>query len=171
MTTRRRSCRTVRSAAAVALAALWAACGGRQAETPVPGPGSSSFEWAGLRLEVELVSSPSDRLRAQGTLTNVADGVTEREVPRCVVMLRVYRRDRRVWGDGQESGCFGIRPVRLRPGESETFRRTVPAARILGDTLPAGRYLVRAFWPATTRPGLPRAEIEVTLGAVELETR
>lgn len=149
--------------------ALAAACAGRGPDGPAEGPASNTFEWAGLRLEVELLSSPPDRLRVRGTLSNVRDGVVEREVPRCVVMLRLYRRDRRVWSDGPESGCFGTRSVRLQPGEFDEFHRSLTADRIVGDSLPSGRYAVRAFWPPTSRPGLPRAEIEVGLGGTEIE--
>lgn len=155
--------------AALGLAAVLAACAGHDPGPPAPGPASSSFEWAGVRLEVELLPAPPDRMRARGTLTNVEDGFLEREVPRCVVMLRLYRDDRRAWSDGTGTGCFGSRPVRLRPGESRQFHRTIEAERVLGDSLPAGRYLVRAYWPPTDRPGLPRAEIEVTVGGAELD--
>lgn len=156
-------------AAALCLAAALAACAGHDPAPSSTGPASTSFEWAGLRLEVELVPSPPDRVRARGTLTNVEERFLEREVPRCVVMLRFYRRDRRAWSDGPGTGCFGTRVVRLRPGESRQFRRTLQAARIVGDSLPSGPYLARAFWPGRARPGLPRAEIEVTLGGTELE--
>lgn len=158
-----------RGAAALGLAAALAACAGHDPGPPAPGPASSSFEWAGLRLQVHLLSSPPDRIRARGTLTNLEERLLEREVPRCVVMLRIYRGDRRAWSDGPGTGCFGARVVRLRPGESREFHRTIEAARILGDSLPSGRYLVRAFWPRRVRPGLPRTEIEVTLGGAELE--
>lgn len=156
-------------AAALGLAAALAACAGHDLGPPAPGPASASFEWAGLRLRVDLLPSPPDRLRARGTLTNAEDRFLAREVPRCVVMLRMYRRDRRAWSDGPGTGCFGTRVVRLHPGESRQYRRTLEAARVLGDSLPPGRYLVRAFWPRTVRPGLPRTEIEVTLGGAELE--
>lgn len=158
-----------RRIAALGLAAALAACAGSGPGPSAQRPASTSFEWAGLRLEVELVRSPPDRIRARGTLTNVRERFLEREVPRCVVMLRMYRRDRRAWSDGPETGCFGTRVVRLHPGESHPFDRTIEARRILGDSLPSGSYLVRAFWPGAVRPGLPRAEIEVTLGGVELE--
>lgn len=145
------------------------ACAGADPGPPPPAPGSTSFEWAGVRLRVELLPSPPDRIRARGTLTNVERRFLRREVPRCVVMLRMYRRDRRAWSDGAGTGCFGTRIVRLRPGESRQFDRSIGARRIVGDSLPPGRYLVRAFWPGRDRPGLPRAEIEVTLGGAELE--
>lgn len=155
--------------AALGLFGALAACAGVDPGPPTPGPASTSFEWAGLRLRVELISTPPHRIRARGTLTNVEDRFLERDVPRCVVMLRMYRRESRVWSDGAGTGCFGTRVVRLRPGESRQFQRTIRAARILGDSLPSGRYLVRAFWPRRVRPGPPRAEIEVTLGGAELE--
>lgn len=156
-------------AAALGLAAALAACAGTDPRPPSPAPASTSFEWAGLRLQVELLPAPADRIRVRGTLSNLEERLVEREVPRCVVMLRMYRRDRRAWSDGPGTGCFGTRVVRLRPGEFRQFHRSIEARRIVGDSLPAGRFLVRAFWPGTNRPGLPRAEIEVTLGGVELE--
>lgn len=156
-------------AAVLGLTALLAACAGHDPGRSSPGAASTSFEWGGLRLRVELPPSPHDRIRVRGTLTNLETSFLERDVPRCVVMLRLYRRDRRAWSDGPATGCFGTRIVRLRPGESRPFHRSIGADRILGDSLPPGRYLVRAFWPGRARPGLPRAEIEVTLGDVELE--
>lgn len=156
-------------AAVLGATAALAACAGADPGPPTPGAASASFEWAGLSLRVELISSPPDRIRARGTLTNVEDRFLEREVPRCVVMLRMYRRERRAWSDGAGTGCFGTRVVRLRPGESRQFQRTIEAARIMGDSLPPGRYRVRAFWPRRVRPGPPRTEIEVTLGGAELE--
>lgn len=153
---------------AVAAAAA-GACGGSRAGGTAPGPGSTSFGWAGLRLEVHLVSSPPDRIRARGDLVNEEDAFLSRQVPHCVLQLRVYRGERRVWSHGEEGGCFGYRTVRLAPGESESYHATVPARRVLGDSLPSGEYLVRAYWPSTSRPGPMRSEIEVTLGVVTLE--
>lgn len=158
-----------RRVAVLALAAVAGACAGRSADGPFRAPGASGFEWADLRLRVRLVSSPPDRVRARGTLTNVGDRPLAREVPYCVVMLRIYRDGRRIWSDGARGGCFGRRVVRLEPGESRRFDRSLRAARILGDSLPAGPYLVRAYWPGTRRPGAVRTEMEVTLGEVRLE--
>lgn len=151
------------------LALVLTACAGRSPDAPGTVPGSAAFEWADLRLEVRLLPSPADRLRARGTLTNLDERFLAREVPYCVVMLRVYREGRRVWSDGARSGCFGRRIVQLAPGESQQFHRTLKARRILGETLPAGRYRVRAFWPGARRPGAVRTEMEVTLGEVRLE--
>lgn len=154
---------------ALFLAAVLAACAGRSPGSTETGPAANSFEWAGLRLEVRLLPSPPDRIRARGTLVNLEERPLAREVPYCVVMLRIYREGRRIWGDGTQGDCFGRRVVRLEPGESRSFHRSLRADHILGDTLPAGRYLVRAYWPGASRPGALRTEMEATLGEAYLE--
>lgn len=163
------SARRVGRLALLVLAVAAGACGGGRAGGIAPGPGSTSFGWAGLRLEIQLVSSPPDRIRVRGDLVNEEDAFLSRQVPHCVLQIRVYRGEQLVWSHGEEGGCFGYRTVRLAPGESESYHATVPARRVLGDSLPPGEYLVRAYWPSTSRPGPMRSEIEVTLGVVTLE--
>lgn len=152
------------------LAAL-AACSpaGSEGEPPVRGGASAAAEWADLRYAIRLLPSPPDRVRARATLRNVGPGHRSQTMPFCLVWLRFYRGGGLVYDAGAEAGCGGaVRVVELRRGEEATFRGAVSADEVLGDGREPGRYLVRAYIPGSDRPGLPRAEMELTLGEVEL---
>lgn len=152
----------------VGLLAALLACAPRTSGPP-PG-GSGILEWAGLRLEVELLPSPADRLRARAVLRNTSDHFLAREVPHCVLRLRLYRGGSLIWDQGEEEACVGVRIVRLAPGERRSFWTSVRSRRILRGEHPEGEYLVRAFWPARSpAPGRPpRAAMEITVGVVRL---
>lgn len=158
------------------LAALTAGCagsasGGGEASPDRGPPFRESVEWAGLRYEVAVRASPPDRLRLRATVTNVSTGFREQELPFCLVRARLYREGRLVWDQAEDEGCGDdVRVVRLRGGESRTFSRTIGAERVLGDSLSPGRFDLRAHLPGATVPGRPRAETELHLGTVVLES-
>lgn len=152
------------SPAIAALLALGAvACSGRSPGDPAPGVGSTSVDWAGLTIQYLMLPSPSDRIRVSATVANRTGGRLLRELPFCVVRLRLYRGDRLAWDEGRVEACGGIRTLDLRPGEEQDFWTSVTAERVLGDSLPAGDYLVRVFLPGSDRPGTIRTSMELTL--------
>lgn len=150
--------------AAPLLVALVVACAGRSPGDPPPGVGSTTVEWAGVRITWQLSPTADDRLRVRATVTNVADGTLERELPRCLNRLRLYRGDALVWDRAGTGDCFGLQRLRLAPAESRSFHTGITAAEVLGDSLPPGEVTVRVHLPGRDRPGLPRAEMELTLG-------
>lgn len=151
-------------AACLLLAGLVAACAGRSPGEPPPGVGSTTVEWAGMRVTWDLQRTADDRLRVRATVTNVGDATRERELPRCLNRLRLYRGDALVWDRAGTRDCFGLQWLRLEPAESRTFHTGLTAAEVLGDSLPAGEVTVRVYLPGRDRPGLPRADMELTLG-------
>lgn len=150
--------------AAAALIATAAACGGRAPGEPAPGVGSTSTEWADVRIRWTLLPSPDHRLRVQSSVTNVGDVSLERELPRCLNRIRLYRGDALLWDRAGAGDCFGLRWVRLAPHESQSFRTGLTAAEVLGDSIAPGEYTVRVHVAGRDRPGLPRADMELTLG-------
>lgn len=150
--------------APVALLLLTAACVGRSPGEPPSGVGSTTVEWASFRIEWNLQPAPDDRLRVLATVTNVGDRTLERELPRCLNRLRLYRSDALIWDRGGTESCFGLQWLRLAPTESRSFRVGLTAAEVLGDSLPPGEVTVRVHLPGRDRPGLPRADMELTLG-------
>lgn len=157
--------------AAVSLAA--AACAGGGAGTGAPGrgpPNEASVEWAGLRYEVTVLSSPGDRIRLRAEVTNVSPRYREEELPWCLIRARLHRDGRVVYDRARTEGCGGgIRLVRLESGQSEAFHSTLTAARVLGDSLAPGRFEVSVRLPRARDLGPPRAEMELRLGTVTLE--
>lgn len=127
------------------------------------------MEWAGLEITWSLVSSPPDRIRVHAVVANRQARPVERELPHCVIRVRLYRDGDRVWDQGAGGGCRGIRIVRLVAGEEADFWSSVTADEVLGPGLPPGDLVVRVHLPARQRPGLPRAAMELTLGQVTLE--
>ena len=91
-----------------------------------------------------------------------------RELPFCVIRMRLYRDGEPVWDQGADGGCGGIRQVRLAPGEQADFWSSATADEVLTPGTEAGTFLVRVYLPASQRPGLPRAEMELTLGEITL---
>lgn len=133
-------------------------------------PSRESAEWAGLRYAIALRASGLDRLRLRATVTNVSSGFREQELPFCLIQARLYRDGRLAWSQAEDEGCGGaLRVLRLGPGETRSFSRTLTAGRVLGDSLPPGAYRLRARLPGSDRPGLPRAEMSFDLGTVTLE--
>lgn len=153
------------------------ACGGSGrgggSETAAPRrtpPTSSSVEWAGLRYEVSLLPSPTDRVRLRAVVTNVSSGYRETELPWCLIRARLRRDGEVVFDQAEADGCGeGVRMIRLENGQSEEFRRTLAAARVLGDSLSPGRFGVSVRLPRARNLGPPRAEMELGLGSVTLE--
>lgn len=133
-------------------------------------PSRESAEWAGLRYEIALRPSPLDRLRLRATVTNVSTGFRDQELPFCLIRARLYRDGRLAWDQAADEGCGdALRVLRLGPGESRSFSRSLTAERVLGDSLPPGTYRLRARLPGSDRPGLPRADMSFDLGTVTLE--
>lgn len=149
---------------AAALLLLIPACAGRSPGDPAPGVGSTSIDWAGLRIEYTMAPSPADRLRVSATAVNRYDGRIVRTLPFCVIRVRLYRGDRLAWDQGRAEACFGVRTLDLQPGEERNFWSSTTAERVLGDSLPPGDFLVRLFLPGSDRPGTIRTSMEVTLG-------
>ena len=149
---------------AAALLALAAGCAGRAPGEAPPGVGSATVEWADFRIDWSLQPAPDHRLRVTATVTNVGRRTLERELPRCLNRLRLYRGDALVWDRAGTGDCFGLNWLTLAPSESRSWRTGLSAAEVLGDSIPPGEFLVRARVPGRTGPGLPRADIEVTLG-------
>lgn len=148
---------------ALLLLAGVAACAGRDPGDPAPGVGSTTLEWAGLSIEYRMIPSSADRIRVGATVANRTSGTVARELPFCVIRMRLYRGDRLAWDEGRAEACAGIRTVQLRPGEEQDFWSSVTAERVLGDSLPAGDYLVRLYLPGNARPGAIRTSMELTL--------
>lgn len=156
-----------------------AGCGGSGSgpagRTGVPSRGASaaSVEWAGLRYAVSLLASPEDRIRLRAQVTNVSTRYREAELPFCLIRARLHRDGRVVWDQARAEGCGdGIRLIRLESGQSEEFRRALTAARVLGDSLPPGRFEVSVRLPRARGAGPPRpprAGMELRLGTVTLE--
>lgn len=92
----------------------------------------------------------------------------ERELPHCVIRVRLYREGQLAWDQGADGACDGLRQVGLSPGEEADFWSSVTADEVLGPDLPPGDFLVRVHLPSRQRPGPPRAEIELTLGEISL---
>ena len=148
---------------------LLPACAGRAPGDPAPGVGSTALDWAGLRIEYTMAPSPADRIRIGATVANRSPGRLVRELPFCVIRMRLYRGDRLAWDQGRVDNCFGVRTLHLAPGEERDFWASTTADRVLGDSLPGGDYLVRLFLPGSDRPGTIRTNMEVTLGEKTLE--
>ena len=159
--------------AAVTLVLLVAACtgGGRGAGASRPGPpASASVEWAGLRYEVSVLSGPSDRVRLRADVTNVSGSFRRADMPWCMIQARLHRDGAVVFDQAEDEGCGdATRTIRLEASESETFHSTLTADRVLGDSIPPGRFEVSVRLPRATGLGPPRAEIELRLGEVTLE--
>lgn len=156
--------------AALLLAALLVgACAGRGPGDPAPGVGSTTLDWAGLRLEYRMLPSPGDRIRVSATVVNGTGRRVYRELPYCVIRMRLYRADRVVWDQARDEACVGVRTLELAPGEQRDYRSSVTAERILGDSLAPGDYLVRLYLPGSDRPGTFRTSVELTLAAKTLE--
>lgn len=148
------------------------ACGGagRGSGGGIGAPAAESVEWAGLRYEVSLLASPEDRIRLRAEVTNISTGYREVELPWCLIRARLHR-DGRVAYDraGAAEGCGdGIRLIRLETGQSEVFRRTLTADRVLGDSLSPGSFEVTVRLQRARNLGPPRAEMELRLGSVTL---
>ena len=84
----------------------------------------------------------------------------------CVVLLRAYAMeepDREVWDQADTVACtMALVEIVIRPGGTYEFITRTDAARILGDSLPDGRYRLEAY----TRPG--PGELAVSAGVVDL---
>lgn len=152
-----------RALAAVALA-LALACAGRAPGEGPPGVGSATVEWADFRIDWELQPAPEHRLPVVATVTNVGRRTLERELPRCLNRVRLYRGDALVWDRAGTGDCFGLNWLTLAPTESRSWRTGLTAGGVLGDSIRPGEFTVRVLVPGRTGPGLPRADIEVTLG-------
>lgn len=128
------------------------------------------MEWAGLRIGWELLPSPPDRIRVHAVVANRSSRFVARELPYCVIRVRLYREGELIWDQGAGEACFGLRRVRLSPGEEADFRSTVTAGEVLGPHTRPGDFVVRVHLPSSRRPGLPpRAEMELTLGETTLK--
>jgi hypothetical protein len=153
------------------LAVLVLGCGSggeRQREPLTPGPAGAG-DLDGLRLRGELVTLESFpvQLVAHVTITNSSGTSRRVDLPDgCVVLLRAYDVNRRVWDQAGSTACtMAIETVALEPGQSRTFRSpTVSAAEILGRGLAAGRYRMTAY----LRPA--SSVVEVELGTADLAT-
>ena len=85
----------------------------------------------------------------------------------CVVLLRAYRGPARMgapaWDQERGVACtMQLVELSLAPGESREFQTSVRADRILGDSLPAGRY----YFTAVLRPD--GRVVEVPAGEADL---
>lgn len=126
------------------------------------------MEWAGLELTWRLVPSPPDRIRVHAVVANRGARHVERELPHCVIRVRLYREGELAWDQGADGGCDGVRHIGLSPGEEAEFWSSVTADEVLGPDTAPGDFLVRIHLPSSRRPGLPRAEMELTLGETSL---
>lgn len=151
---------------ALALHACSPRLGDSQGEPVRPGPaGGGDLEGLEFRGELFSLESFPVQLIANVTVTNTSDHRRDVEFPDgCVVLLRAYRGDRRVWDQAGSRACaMAIQSVTLEAGESETFRSgTASAYEVLADRLPDGRYRMAAY----LRPG--GTSVELDLGVVEL---
>lgn len=102
-------------------------------------------------------------------VANGGSRVVARELPYCVIRVRLYREGKLTWDQGADGACAGLRQVHLAPGEEVDFRSSVTAAEVLDPDTPPGDFLVRIHLPSSQRPGLPRAEMELTLGETTLK--
>ncbi|MBA2563936.1 MAG: hypothetical protein H0V09_00760 [Gemmatimonadetes bacterium] len=118
------------------------------------------------RGELLVLESFPVQLAGSVTLTNRSDGERTLAFPDgCVVLLRAYRADERVWDQVGGLGCTqAIVNVTLAAGESNTLRApTASAYEILSPGHPAGTYRLTAY----LRPA-GAAEIEVDMGEADL---
>lgn len=104
-------------------------------------------------------------LRGEVTIANETESVrsvTFRDG--CVVLMRAFRDDRRVWDQGDNVFCtMALVRVELGPGEERTFATEAEVEEILGDELPEGAYSLTLY----LRP-LEGEEIELKVGEFEL---
>lgn len=127
------------------------------------------MDWAGFRLSTEILPSPPDRLRARAVIRNTTRRFLSARLPGCLPWLRAYRDGLLVWDQWRDSGCeTALRLVELPPDGEETKLVVLPAAEILGDSLPDGVYQLTAFIPRAWTPGPPRPEMELLLSRVRL---
>lgn len=119
---------------------------------------------------MSLLPSPPDRIRLRAEVRNVSAGFREEELPWCLIGARLHRDGRVVYDRARAQGCgAGVRLVRLESGEAETFRATLTAAGVLGDSVSPGAFEVTVRLPRRRGLGPPRAEMELRLGTVTLE--
>jgi hypothetical protein len=120
-----------------------------------------------FRAETLVMESYPVQLRTIARVTNRGDAPARVTFPDgCVVLMRAYSPAGAapVWDEADTVGCtLAIIEVTLLRRESREFSsQTVSARQILGDSLPDGRYEIRAY----LRPdGTP---IELTTGNVDL---
>lgn len=159
--------RAIPTVLTLAAATLVAGCTSRNTdEEPLrPGPSGTRTE-GGLEYGGELLVMESFpvQLAANITLTNVEGGELDVSFPDgCVVLLRAYAGDRKVWDQAASTVCtMAIQSVVLKGGESRAFRASTSAYEVLGDSLPDGSYRMTAY----LRPAGETVEIE--LGKVDL---
>jgi hypothetical protein len=132
---------------------------------------------AEARLATEEAISPQpgntrlpEVVRTVLTVTNPSDRPVETGIRGCTLLLRVYRADDQargpVWDAGRGGQCTQD-PMRLSlgPGESRTFEDRTDVWRILGESLPPGRYAFAALFR------LADETLEIPAGELELSNR
>ena len=130
-----------------------------------PDPGlARTVDGIEFRGDVAILESFPVQLAATVTLENVGDASRTLTFPDgCVLLLRAYAGEERVWDQGQEVGCTqALVPLTLAPGESHEVRARASAYDVLDGGLPDGTYRIAGY----LRPD--GGEVEVELGTAEL---
>ncbi|HEV2148806.1 MAG TPA: hypothetical protein VGR37_15485 [Longimicrobiaceae bacterium] len=149
---------------------------------PVPGtPGAYAAAGLVFHAESHLAAETGARVEAPGaqapqtvhvalTVSNPSRERIETGIRGCTVLLRAYRTPARTgepaWDESRGIGCAQA-PMRLAlgPGESRTFGRQADVWRILGESLPPGRYALAVLFRLADRT------LEIPAGEVELSPR
>lgn len=133
-----------------------------------PGAAASVSD-AGIeyRAETRVLESFPVQLRTTVTMTNASAAGMDIEMPGgCPALLRAYRAQdtvRAAFDQANVRVCtMQLLQFRLAAGESRTFEGSSDAAEILGDSLPDGRYRLRAVMRPNGRL------VEVPAGEVSL---
>jgi len=152
------------AAAFVLLASIVAGC--RSTAVPADSRGQQGGDTTGgVRYEADLLIMESFpvQLRARVSATNATAGPVTITLPDgCSVLLRAYRDAARsgepAWDETGTVVCTqAIQQIPVAAGETTWLEgRTIGAAEILGDSLPAGRY----YFTALVRPDGQRIELE-----------
>ena len=141
----------------IAATALCLACG--SGPYLIPGPtadgvlGGVSNDSLSLRAALVVANEPYRLLRVEVTTQNKLDRPVMLFVPGgCPVILQLFSdpppSGRQLWdsrGARSSRGCaLSLVQVRIDAIQSKVFMREVDRSEVLGDSLPAGRYFVRA---------------------------
>jgi hypothetical protein len=130
---------------------------------------------ARLTTENAIAPHPSNTrlpqtVRTVLTVTNPSDRPVETGIRGCTLLIRAYRVDDRargpVWDEGRGGQCMED-PMRLSlgAGESRTFENRTDVWRILGESLPTGRYAFAALFR------LADETVEIPAGDLALSNR
>jgi len=127
----------------------------------------------GLLYQMDTRTSTASPATIESTLTiiNTTNEAAETSIAgNCPFSLYAYREEARRDGayaagepDSPREGCLlEMVSLDLAPGESRQFSTTVTGARILGDSLPDGRYYLAAVvWLESTSMWLAAGEVQL----------